>query len=180
MLFSCKNDIKTIHSFSKYDTLPLETIYDAVLFYSDSGVLVAKLTTPLMEHYNVANPYMELPQGVKIVFFDSLKRVSSILTANYAKRYEKQQIMEAKKDVVVINEKKEKLNTEHLIWNEAQHTIYSNEFVKITTEDKVIFGEGIISDERFDVWKIIKPRGDFFIKKDNFESDTDSSEVIKN
>ncbi len=80
--------------------------------------------------------------------------------------------MIARKDVVMINNKNEKINTEVLVWDRRKAQIYSNEFVKITTEDKIILGEGFISDERFDNWKIIKPRGDIYIN--NPEEETDS------
>ena len=46
--------------------------------------------------------------------------------------------MEARKNVVVVNEKGETLNTEHLIWDERSEKLKSDEFVKITRKDEII------------------------------------------
>ena len=78
--------------------------------------------------------------------------------------------MEAYKDVVVINnEKNEKLNTEHLIWDQSKKMIFSNVAIKITTKDEVIFGDGLESDETFDKYEIINPTGVFHVSDDGGE-----------
>lgn len=164
--------MEDIQYYSSLDTLASEIIHDATIIYSDSGNLVAILYAPLLEHYSVKDPYIELKEGVKVDFYDSTKTVSSFLTADYAISYEAQDKMIARKDVVMINNKNEKINTEVLVWDRRKAQIYSNEFVKITTEDKIILGEGFISDERFDNWKIIKPRGDIYINNPDEEKDS--------
>ena len=67
--------------------------------------------------------------------------------------------MEAKDGVVVINEKGEKLNTEHLVWDKKTEKITSDVFVKITTDSEVLMGEGLISNQDFTEYRILKPRG---------------------
>jgi hypothetical protein len=41
------------------------------------------------------------------------------------------------------------LDTEELIWDESRKQIYSNAFVKITTIDEIILGNGMESNETF-------------------------------
>jgi len=170
--YACKNDIEDINSFSFLDTMASEVVKDARIIYSDSGELVAILKAPLLEHYNVREPYIELKKGVAVYFYDSIGVVTSTLTADYAISYEAEEKMEARKDVEMINTKGEQINTEVLIWDQRADKIYSNEFVKITTEDKIIFGDGFISDERFDKWKIIKPRGTIYVDDQETKNDT--------
>lgn len=79
--------------------------------------------------------------------------------------------MEVKNDVVVVNEKGERLNTEHLIWDEKTRRIYTDVFVKITTPDKVFYGDGLDADDSFMKWVIKKPRGTFYVNTDETESD---------
>ena len=67
--------------------------------------------------------------------------------------------MEAREDVVVVNTKKETLNTEHLVWNKEKKTIITEEFVKITTEDEVIFGHGLESNQDFTKYRIKNIKG---------------------
>ena len=85
--------------------------------------------------------------------------VKSKLTADYGVRYEREQKMEARKNVIVTNEKGDKLNTEHLIWDEKKQKLLSNEDVKITTKDEIIFGKGFEANEDFTKYKIFNLKG---------------------
>ena len=67
--------------------------------------------------------------------------------------------MEARKNVVVVNQKGDRLNTEHLIWDEKKQKLISDEFVKITTKDQIIYGDGFEANEDFTKYKIFKTRG---------------------
>jgi hypothetical protein len=49
---------------------------------------------------------------------------------------------------VAINEAGEKLETELLYWDQKKALIYTDRFVKITTEDQIVQGYGLESDPR--------------------------------
>ncbi len=125
-----------------------------------------QLNAPILDQYGGAEPYNEMPEGVHVQLFDSLMNVKTELSSNYAIDLSHQDVMEAKYDVVVINAKGEQLNTEHLIWNKAEQKISSDAFVKITTENQVLLGDGLISNEDFSDYKILKPRGVINIDND--------------
>ncbi len=161
MLFSCQSDLQTIEAITKIDAGPVESAFDVEIVYSDQAHVRMILHTPRMDRYEGEEPYLELPQGLEVVFYDTLKRQTSFMTAKYAISHEDSEIIEARNDVVVINEAGEKLNTEHLTWDQKQGIIYSDKFVRITTEEEVLYGEGFESDERFDQWTITRPRGTF-------------------
>ncbi|HCQ29628.1 MAG TPA: LPS export ABC transporter periplasmic protein LptC, partial [Flavobacteriales bacterium] len=73
---------------------------------------------------------------------------------------QKTHIFDARGNVVVKNlEKNQQLNTEHLIWNQEQGKILSDEFVKITTDEQIIMGEGLEADESFETYQINKITG---------------------
>ncbi|MFA6923913.1 MAG: LPS export ABC transporter periplasmic protein LptC [Bacteroidales bacterium] len=166
LLFSCENDISTVNIITNKDKSPTETSRNVEIIYSEDADVLVKANAPLLKRYiNDKTPYMEMPEGVKVLFYDSLKSVESSLKSNYAIYREKEKIMEARNNVEVINRKGEKLNTEHLIWNEQKEKIYSDVFVKITTNDEILFGEGLESDQYFDKWKIKKPKGTISVKK---------------
>ncbi|MFZ9943462.1 MAG: LPS export ABC transporter periplasmic protein LptC, partial [Bacteroidia bacterium] len=82
-----------------------------------------------------------------------------------AVKREKSQMMEAFGNVEVVNFKNEKLNTEYLVWNEMTKKISSNEFVKITTTDKIIFGTGFESNQDFTNYRIFKITGTINISR---------------
>jgi len=167
MLFSCENDINTVNSLTTKDQSAFEISKNVELYYSENSKVQVLVKAPLLERYLGERPYLEMTQGIEVYFYDSLMTISSQLKANYAISYENDKITEAKNNVVVINEKGEQLNTEHLIWDERKAIIYSNVFVKITTAEEVLFGEGFESDERFEKWQIKKPTGSFIIKEDD-------------
>ncbi len=170
MLFACENDIKIINSLSQVDSMPIEFARDIEVYYSDSGKVQAYLESPYMTRYEDDESYIEFPDGFKIIFFDSVLNPSSQITANYGISFEKKKIMEAKNNVVVKNiEKGEQLDTEHLVWDRNKKTIYSEVFVKITRDDEVIYGDGLISDQNFEYYKIKNASGEFSINTDEEE-----------
>lgn len=171
LFVSCENDIKTVQSLTVSENGPSETIKGGEILYSDSAKLLVKITSPQIDRFQGKKNYLEMPIGVKVEFYDKDKKVKTKLTANYAIRYEDQGKMEAKNDVVVINEKGEKLNTEHLIWDERKQLIYTEDFVKITTADEVILGDGLEANSDFSQYKIKNIKGTININDDAKKND---------
>jgi len=109
---------------------------------------------------------MEFPQGIEVLFYDDQANVSSQLTANFAIYYEMQKLWEARDSVVAINVNGELLNTDLLFWDEEKGLIYSTRFVKITTSDEVLFGEGLEANQDFTDWVIKKPKGTIYLEEE--------------
>lgn len=167
MLFACKNDMETISSLTVDESTPSETAKDVELIYSDSGRVMIKLVSPLLNRYLNEDPYIEFPEGLHLFFYDSAMNVKSELTANYGINWEEQKRMEVKDDVVITNhDKNEVLNTEHVIWDQRLKKIYSEVFVKRTTPDGVLYGDGFDADEKLNSWKLINPRGEFLFEEE--------------
>lgn len=61
-----------------------------------------------------------------------------------------------KNNVEAISVKGDKLNTEELTWNQKTQKISSDKFVKITTRDEIIFGDGFESNQDLTNYKIKK------------------------
>lgn len=163
-LSACENDVRVVNTISKKDTLPVESAKEIEVIFSDSGRVQILLTGPVYRRFEAPEPYMEFPKGFKVSFFDEHMNVKSQLSAGYGINFERKQMMEARNNVVFLNnEKGERLNTEHLVWDERRKLVFSDQFVKITTKDKVLFGEGLESDEKFENWLIRKPTGTFYL-----------------
>lgn len=156
----------TVSSISEEEEMPVDIAKDVQITYSDSGNIKMRLNSELMKTYEGEEPYMEMPEGLYVRFYDSSGNIKSTLTSNYAVSYEKSRIMEARNDVVVVNAKDERLNTEHLIWDQKKRKIFSDEYVKITTEDKILSGEGLEADEEMNNYTILKPRGPIYLNED--------------
>lgn len=168
MFIGCRNEIKDINAFSSMlDTLPDLSAKNIEFINSEYGNPEVRLTSPLMNNYEGEDPYIEFPNGFKIEFYDSVMNVKTIITANYGINFKARKIMKARGNVVVINhETNEKLNTEELNWDQNKKLIYSNKFVKITTDDGVLYGDGLESDQTFERRRIINPTGEILIEDD--------------
>ena len=167
VMTGCKSDLETIEAVTRMDEGPLESAFDIEVVYTDQAIVRMILQAPQMDRYDHEEKYLEMPQGLYVVFYDTLMKQTSSLSAKYAISFDDLEIIEARDDVIVINEKGEKLNTEQLIWDQKNEIIYSEKFVRITTEDEVTYGEGFRADERFDTWEISNPRGTIRVE-DNY------------
>ena len=156
---SCENDLEKVKLYSKGKIIPQESAKSIKILYSDSARVQVELTAPILSHYETENPYIEMPNGFHALFYNDKLEVKSKLNAEYGIRYERDQRMEARKNVTVINEKGDQLNTEHLIWDERKEKLFSDEFVKITTKDEIIFGNGFEANQDFTKYKIFNIKG---------------------
>jgi hypothetical protein len=64
-------------------------------------------------------------------------------------------LWELRDSVVAVNEKNERLETELLYWDQTKDLVYTDRFVRITSEDDVVMGIGLKSNSRFTNWWII-------------------------
>ncbi len=165
MLFSCKPDLQTIEIITRDENIPIETAQNLRIVYSSNAKIQMIMEAPEMQKFEGEKPYMELPAGFVMTFFDSLMNETSRISAKYAIQYEADQLIDARNDVVVENvETREKLNTEQLIWDRQNEIIFTEKFVKITTPEEVLYGDGFESDDRFTSWIIHNPRGTFYVE----------------
>ncbi len=166
VLLACTNEIKQINFPVDLSTLPVQSAKNIEILYSDSAILKLKVVAPKLERYdNTDNPYIEFTAGIKVFFYDKEQNIVSSLKSNYAIYDEKTEIWEAKEDVVVVNNKGEIINTELLIWDKKLEMISSDKFVKITTADEILYGEGFEADQNFNNYTIYNTTGSLNLKK---------------
>jgi LPS export ABC transporter protein LptC len=136
-------------------TLPSLTGKNFKSVYTDSGLIQLELSAPLMESYDRSEtPYTEFRSGISVLFHDGHKEPVASVTAKYAKYTDSKNLWELQDSVIAINEAGEKLETELLYWDQKKGLIYTDRFVKITTEDQIIQGYGLESDPRLSTRKI--------------------------
>lgn len=170
MLFlfqSCSNKMDEVRFITKNERIPTEVQTDLHLIYTDSTFKKMELKAPLAENYtSLQEPQREFSKGLAVKFFEYNGQVNSDLRADYALQFINKNLWEARGDVVVVNKKGEQLNTEKLFWDSKEEIIYTDEFVKITTPEEVIMGEGFKSDQNFSEYEIYKVTGTINIEDD--------------
>lgn len=172
MLFSCENPISVVQEIAKTDTLPALSAFNLEFTRTSDSKKQVILRSPQMDRFtDKKNPYSEFPQGFEISFYDSLGKRSSFIKANYGIDFKNKNTLEARNDVVVKNlETGEQLNTENLIWDRSKRIIYTNGFVKITSPDRVIFGDSLRAKEDFSKRRIYGIKNSFFeIEEDSLQ-----------
>jgi LPS export ABC transporter protein LptC len=159
---SCENKIPVIPK-SDLLTLPSLTVKDFKTTFTDSGRVQLEMSSPLVEKYDKAEPpYAEFRTGIKVVFYDGKDSAQARVTSKYAKCTDNN-LWELRDSVVVINDKGERLETELLHWNQEKDLIYTDRFVKITSEDQITQGIGFESDSHLNRRKILKVTADIYL-----------------
>lgn len=165
IFISCENSQEEVKRVTQVNTEPLERIKGLETFYSDSGLVKVRVMAAELVKKTHPAPVTELPKGVNIDFYDQNMEVDAKLTSRYAIHHENERKWEAKNDVVVVNQKGEQLNTELLIWDERAEKLISNEQVKITTREEIIYGRGFEANQDFSRYKIFNVSGRITVKK---------------
>jgi LPS export ABC transporter protein LptC len=147
----------------KYTGPIMETVNVQTL-YSDSAQLKIKLNANLQQQYE--NGDAIYPKGLHLTFLEENGQVGSTLKANYG-RYDKKSDAYMVRGNVVVNNfaKKQTLDTEELHWTKQKRQIHTDKFVKIRTESEVLTGTGLVANQDFSRYKILKPAGIFSVKE---------------
>ena len=150
VLFSCENSLDKVKEFIDTDTINGVLAYHINMTRSDSGIVQAKLIAPVMHSKEGDSAILEFPKGFLAYLYEGDTSATSKISANYGIRYEEQELMFAKDDVVVENiDTKETLFTETLYWDQKAKKIYTRNPVKIVSPDKIIFGDSLNANEDF-------------------------------
>lgn len=167
-LFSCSNDLKDVMALPRNQLSPSQIGDSVTMLYSDSTRLkvMLKANRMLLFDKNVSEPFTVLPKGFYVTFFDEEEKVSATLKGDYGVRYDISKRMEAKYAVEVVNKDGVKLETEKLIWNEMTKKIYTDAFVTITTENEIIQGYGMESNQDFTKYTLKKLTGTIQLQND--------------
>ncbi len=166
LFFSCVNSPEEIDQVTQVDTLPDESTFEAVLLYTDSAKPKLKISAPELHRFQGDRPHSEFPSGIKLEVFDSEGKAETTLTADYGEHYEEEDRLEVRDNVVVVNKDGHTLYTEHLIWDDQNDQIISEKYVKIVTEDEIIFGNGLEANRDFSKYRIKKIKGTIKVKDD--------------
>jgi hypothetical protein len=169
MFFSCENKLEVIEALSDANNKPEISGYNFETLYSDSAKVKLRMLSPEWHQYNSGpKPYREYPQGLHSYLYDDSLHVKAEISALYVKNYIRQNLWEARKNVVVVNQKGERLNTEELFWDQERHIIYSKKYCRIVTPDggEHIGNCGLQAKEDFTDWKLLCPDWSTIIFKD--------------
>ena len=164
-LAACGNDLEEARRIVSRPNARLEFGKEVEIIYSGGARPRIRAKAPSVVRHDTDKPYLEFNDGINLWFYDAAGNIQNKLKAGYATAVENSSEMTVRRNVEVINNKGDKLQTEELIWDEQRKIIYSNAFVRITTRDEVIFGQGMTANQEFTDYSIRKISGRIKIKK---------------
>lgn len=126
MLFSCEGNLNRVRALDMPDENPQAIGKNLNLKYTDSGRVIATLTSPkMLDFTNMKFPYREFPDGVKVEFFDE-KRNKNTVTANYAVIYDETGLIDLQGNVVLVTSDSTKLQADQLFWDQKVSWIFTD------------------------------------------------------
>ncbi len=158
---SCTNSIEEIEKLTfEGEEIPEVLSRNILVYYSDSAQMKIIMEAPVLERYIEKGKTKDvMPEGLKVTFLDTNGAPEAWVTCNYAVYDSDQRVFDLRNNVVVENTKGEKMNTEHLVWDANKGKIFSDEFVKITTDDEIIYGDGFEANQDFTAYRIKHIKG---------------------
>lgn len=166
IFFSCENDLKEVEQFNLDDNAPDQQTEEIELIVTDSGRVNLTLSSAIVEEY-MEEKLTKLKGGFILKFYNPQGDVRSFLSAKNGEIYTFDKKMKAMDSVVFKNIATDQvLYTEELIWDQTTHKIFSSKNVRIVEKNnKVLTGVGLITDESFNDPVILRPSGEYYLKK---------------
>ncbi len=170
MFISCKNDLDRVAAVEVAGTSPERITYEAEYLYTDSGVVRNRLRAGRISEW--ADPKRtEMTEGVELVFYGDEPGKESVLTARRGLILPKEKRMEVFEQVVFVNAKGERLETEQLTWHEDSARVTTDKAVRIQRGPDVIHGMGLDAAEDFSQYVIHRITGQLYMQDDTLATD---------
>ncbi|AVI51062.1 LPS export ABC transporter periplasmic protein LptC [Pukyongia salina] len=149
-LFSCESNYENIQKLNLKDGAPIGVAKNINVKYTDSGKVVANLISPLRNDYtNLEFPYQEFPEGVEVKYWNENDEVSTV-TSDFAIRYDETNIVDLRKNVVLVTSDSLVLRAEQLYWDQKHQWVFTDEPYRIIFKDgSYNDGAGFDSSEDF-------------------------------
>ena len=158
-------DKKLAEAISENDTLPSMKSLGVTTLISDSGITRYKIVAEEWLIHDKKNPpYWAFEKGVYLEKFDTLFRVDASIKADTAYYHEKKKLWELRGHVQILSQRGDRFQTDLLFWDEKKEKVYSDTFIQIEQEDKVIKGYGFESNQDLSEYEIKNTTGIFTIE----------------
>ena len=176
-----RKDKKLTEAISENDTLPSMKSLGVTTLISDSGITRYKIVTEEWLIYDKKNPpYWAFEKGVYLEKFDTLFRIDASIKADTAYYHEKKKLWELKGHVQILSQRGDKFQTDLLFWDEKKEKVYSNKFIQIEQEDKVIKGYGFESNQDLTEYEIKNTTGVFTVEDTAPTATTQPQDSLRN
>lgn len=169
LLSSCANSDAEISEIQADERTPIQLVINGTFQYSERGTILHELRAGelrRLEGGDATTPEdeVEVRNGFELFIEGNAASHSAHLTAEWASLDEKTLRLVAKHGVVLQNAAGDVLETEYLVWSEDSNRVWTDRPVTIRTADGVLYGDGLVSDARFENYQITRPHGEIVLE----------------
>ncbi|MBM3415885.1 MAG: LPS export ABC transporter periplasmic protein LptC [Bacteroidetes bacterium] len=126
-LYACENDAQKVKDWTEKIIMQEEAV-DIDSYFSQNGVMKARLKAPLMLRVYADTIYVEFPKTLHVDFFDDSARVESRLDSRYGKYFESLNKVYLRDSVTVITVKGDTLKSPDLWWDQNSKMFYTDKY----------------------------------------------------
>ena len=149
------------------DSVPVMTTRDVSTYVSDSGIVRYKIITNEWKVFDRLDPSRwTFEQGIYLEKFDNQLTIEATIEADTAYYYDKQELWELRGNVHIENEQDEQFDTQLLFWDQKAKRVYSDQYIRIRQQKRIITGLGFTSNQDFTNYTINHTQGIFPIKEE--------------
>ena len=158
------------------DSVPIMVTREVSTYISDSGVVRYKIIADEWKVFDRLDPSRwTFEEGVYLEKYDNNLSIEATILADTAYYYDKQELWELRGNVHIENIEDEQFDTQLLFWNQKSKQVYSDQYIRIRQQKRIITGMGFTSNQDFTNYTIKQTQGIFPIKEE--QSTTDSTTV---
>ena len=174
---ACGGKEKTLaEAIEEKDSLPSMRALGITTLISDSGITRYKIVTEEWTVFDKKNPpHWAFEKGVYLEKFDTLFHIDASIKADTAYYYDKKKLWKLIGNVHIRSQRGDKFNTDLLYWDEKKAKVYSDKFIRIEQDDKILTGYGFESNQELTEYEIYNNTGIFTIEDQAPQSKPDST-----
>ncbi|MBR1882964.1 MAG: LPS export ABC transporter periplasmic protein LptC [Muribaculaceae bacterium] len=156
-LAACKDgEVKSVvdHA-TDPDHVPTMATNDVQTIISDEGHTRYRITAKRWLMFEEARkPHWIFPQGVQAEELDSAYAIITTIKCDSAYYDKGSTLWDLHGNVRITNENGDVILTDQLFWNQGKHTLYSDAFIHIEKQGRIIEGYGYESNEKFTTYQL--------------------------
>jgi len=158
-----------------FEHTPVQVVHDLNILQSEGGEAVMRMRAPLMQKFDffkdsTQQSYELYPEGFFVDAYTENGELETTIVSREAKHITTQgrESWSAFGDVVITNHiKGEMMETDTIYWNKEEKQIYTDCYVRLTSDSGLMQGFGMTSDERARNSVILRPFDWYAIERDS-------------
>ena len=158
-----------------FEQTPVQVIHDMNVLQTEGGEASMRMHAPLMQKFDyvkdsLRQSYEFYPDGFFVDAYTDNGELETSIVSKQARHIttKDRESWSAFGDVVIINHLKgEKIETDTLYWNRAEKKIYTDCYVRLSSDSGLMQGYGMTSDERARNSIILRPFDCYAVERDS-------------